>query len=90
MPPVDYLVVLIIVVSSGAAIRTQLSAVVMFTVVVLALVEVPLVRYPVMPAKTQVAVLRLQNWALTHRRRILIVVPAVAGVMLGTAGVGSI
>jgi len=90
MPPVDYLVVLLIIVSSGAAIGTQLSAVVMFTVVVLALVEVPLVSYLVMPAKTQVAVLQLQNWALAHRRRILIVVPAVAGVMLVTAGIGSI
>jgi hypothetical protein len=90
MPPLDYLVVLLIIVSSGAAIGTQLSAVVMFTVVVLALVEVPLVSYLVMPAKTQVAVLRLHNWALAHRRRILIVVPAVAGVMLVTAGIGSI
>jgi hypothetical protein len=90
MPPVDYLVVLIVIVSSGAAIRAQLSAVVMFTVVVLALVEVPLVSYLVMPAKTQTAVLQLQNWAVTQRRRILIVVPAVAGVLLVTAGIGSI
>jgi hypothetical protein len=90
MPPVDYLVVLIVIVSSGAAIRAQLSAVVMFTVVVLALVEVSLVSYLVMPAKTQAAVLQLQNWALTQRRRILIVVPAVAGILLVTAGIGSI
>ena len=90
MPPIDYLVVLIIIVSSGAAIGTQLSAVVMFTVVVLALVEVPLVSYLVMPAKTQLAVLQLQKWTVAHRRRILIVVPAVAGVMLVTAGIGSI
>jgi hypothetical protein len=90
MPPTDYLVVLIIIVSSGAAIGTQLSAIVMFTVVVLALVEVPLVSYLVMPAKTQVAMLQLQKWALAHRRRILIVVPAVAGVVLVTAGIGSI
>jgi hypothetical protein len=90
VPPVDYLVVLLAIVSSGAAIGTQLSAVVVFTVVVLALVEIPLVSYLVMPAKTQVAMLQLQNWFLAHRRRILIVVPAVAGVVLVAAGIGSI
>lgn len=90
MPPVDYLVVLIIIVSSRAAIGTQLGAVVIFTVVVLALVEVPLVSYLVAPAKTQVAMLQLQRWAAVHRRRILIVVPAVAGLMLVTAGISSI
>ena len=90
MPPVDYLVVLIIIVSSGAAIVTQLGAVVIFTVVVLVLVEVPLVSYLVMPAKTQAAMLLLERWAVTHRRRILIVVPAVAGLMLVSAGISSI
>ena len=90
MPPVDYLVVLIVIVSSGAAFGTQLSAVVMFTLVVLALVEIPLAGYLVMPAKTRVAVLQLQRLALAHRRRILIAVPAVAGALLIAAGVGSI
>lgn len=90
MPPIDYLIVLIIIVSSGAAFGTQLSAVVMFTLVVLALVEIPLVSYLVMPEKTQVAVLQLQRFVLAHRRRILIVVPAVTGVLLVAAGIGSI
>lgn len=90
VPPVDYLVVLIMIVSSRAAIGTQLGAVVIFTLVVLVLVEVPLVSYLVMPAKTQAAMLQLEKWALPHRRRILIVVPAVVGLMLVTAGVSSI
>lgn len=90
MPPVDYLAVLIVIVSSGAAFGTQLSAVVMFTLVVLALVEIPLVGYLVMPAKTQAAVLQLQRLALAHRRRILIAVPAVAGVVLIVAGLGTV
>ena len=84
------LAVLLAIVASGAAIGTQVSAVVVYTVVILALVELPLVSYLVMPAKTQVTMLHLQNWFLAHRRRILIVVPAVAGVMLLTAGIGTI
>jgi Sap, sulfolipid-1-addressing protein len=90
MPPIDYLVVLIVIVSSGAAFGTQLSAVVMFTLVVLALVEIPLVGYLVMPAKTQAVVLQLRRIALAHRRRILVAVPAVAGVLLIAAGLGSV
>lgn len=90
MPPVDYLLVLIIIISSGAAFGTQLGAVVIFTVVVLVLVEVPLVSYLVAPAKTQAAMLQLQLWAVAHRRRILIVVPVVAGLALVTAGASSI
>lgn len=90
MPPIDYLAVLIIIVSSGAAIGTQLGAVVIFTVVVLVLVEVPLISYLVMPAKTEAAMLQLQGWAVTHRRRILIVVPVVAGLTLVSAGISSI
>jgi hypothetical protein len=90
MPPIDYLVVLIVIVSSGAAFGTQLSAVVVFTLVVLALVEIPLVGYLVMPAKTRALVLQLQRLAVAHRRRILIAVPTVAGLALIAAGLGSI
>ena len=90
MPPIDYLLVLIMIVSSGAAIGTQLGAVVLFTVVVLVLVEVPLVSYLLVPAKTEAAMLQLQTWAVAHRRRILVVVPAVAGLMLVSAGISSI
>jgi Sap, sulfolipid-1-addressing protein len=90
MPPIDYLVVLIIIVSSGTAIGVQLCAVAMFTVVVLALVEVSLISYLVMPAKTHAAVRQLQIWALANRRRIFIVVPAVAGVVLVTRGIAGI
>ncbi|HET9890752.1 MAG TPA: GAP family protein [Mycobacterium sp.] len=90
MPPIDYLLVLIVIVSSGTAFGTQLGAVVMFTLVVLVLVEIPLVSYLVMPAKTEAAVLQLRRLALVHRRRILIAVPAVAGVVLIATGIGSI
>jgi hypothetical protein len=62
----------------------------MFTLVVLALVEIPLVCYLVMPTKTQAAVLQLQRLAQAHRRRILVAVPAVAGVLLIAAGLSTV
>jgi Sap, sulfolipid-1-addressing protein len=88
--PVEYLVVLTALVSSGAAIRTQLSAVMIFTVVVLAAFEVALVSYVVMPAKTQAAMVLLQKWLYAHRRRVAAVITAAIGVLLVTAGIGSI
>ncbi|ORA14910.1 hypothetical protein BST14_12930 [Mycobacterium arosiense ATCC BAA-1401 = DSM 45069] len=90
MPPVDYLVILILIVSSGAAIGIQFGAVVTFTVVVLLLVEVPLVSYLVVPAKTQVVMSRLERWVVTHRRRLLVAVPAAVGLMFVAAGISSI
>ena len=88
--PVEYLVVLTALASSGAAIRTQLGAVMIFTVVVLAAVEVALVSYLAMPAKTQAAMVLLQRWLCAHRRRIAAVITAVIGVLLVTAGMGSV
>ncbi|OBF57254.1 hypothetical protein A5756_09770 [Mycobacterium sp. 852002-53434_SCH5985345] len=90
VPLADYLVVLIIIASSRAAIGAQLGAVVIFIVVVLALVEVPLVSYLVAPAQTQQAMVQLQRWFATHRRRLLIAAPALAGIMLLAAGVSSL
>jgi hypothetical protein len=90
IPPVEYLAVLTVILSSGAEICTQLSAVVMFMVVVLAVFEVTLVSYLAMPAKTQAAIVQLQNWLRAHRRRILAVSIAMAGIWLVTAGMGSV
>jgi Sap, sulfolipid-1-addressing protein len=90
IPPVEYLAVLTTIVSSGAPIGTQLSAVVMFTLVVLALCEVALVSYLAMPAKTQAAMVLLHNWVRPHRRRILAVFAAVSGVLLVTTGIDAV
>lgn len=90
MPVVDYLVVLILIVSSRAAIGIQFGAVVAFTVVVLVLVEVPLVSYLVMPATTRLVMSQLHRWVATHRRRLLITVTAAVGLMCVTAGMSSI
>jgi hypothetical protein len=84
------LFVLTIIVSSGAAISTQVSAAIAFVVGVLAFVEITLVSYLAMPAKTQAVLRPLHDWALAHRRQILVAMVAVGGVALVTNGMGSI
>lgn len=88
-PAAEYLAALIAIAASGAAIGAQVSAAVAFTVVVLAVVELPLVIYVATPAKAQAIMLQLHNWVRTRRRRIFAVILAVSGVMLLATGVGS-
>lgn len=89
-PPVDTLLVLTVIMASGAAIGTQVSAFVAFTVLVLAVIEIPLVSYLATPEKTQAAMLQVQNWIRTRRRRIFETMFAVAGVVLVVKGIGSL
>jgi hypothetical protein len=89
-PPVEYVVALTAILASGATIGRQLSAAVMFTVVVLLLVEVPLVSYLAIPAKTQAVMLALQEWLRAHRRQILTAITAIAGGSMIVTGMGSL
>ena len=91
--PVEYLAALTTIRASGAAVGTQVSAAVAFIVVSLAILEIPLVSYLVKPAKTEAVMLqlgdwlrKLRDWQRAHRRRILAVVIAVAGVALVATG----
>jgi Sap, sulfolipid-1-addressing protein len=84
------LYVLIIIVPSGAAIGTQVSAAIAFIVGTLAVVETTLGSYLAAPAKTQALLRVLHDWALAHRRKILIAMFAVVGAALVTQGMGSV
>jgi Sap-like sulfolipid-1-addressing protein len=90
LPPVEYMVALTTILASGAALGEQLGAAVMFTVVVLVMIEMPLISYLATPAKTQALVLQLQNWMRAHSRRLLAIMAAVAGIFLVTTGMGSV
>ncbi|ALR14448.1 gap protein [Mycobacteroides saopaulense] len=79
-----------ILVTSGAALGTQIIVAVVFAIGVLAIVELTLVSYLVAPAKTQTVVQLLHDWALAHRRKILIAMCIVAGVSLLLHGLGGI
>ena len=91
MPPPDWvLLVLAITVTSGAAVGTQVGAAIVFVVGMLAVVEIMLVSYLLVPAKTKAVVQRLHDWSLAHRRQVLIAMIAVAGASLVANGIGII
>jgi hypothetical protein len=91
MPTPDVLLlVLAIIVTSGASIATQVSAAIAFVVGILAVVEITLLSYLAMPAKTQAVLRLLHDWVLAHRRKILVAIFAVGGVSLVAHGMGSI
>lgn len=89
-PPVETLMLLTIIMASGAAISTQFSAFLVYTVMVLAVIEIPLVCYLAAAEKTQVVMLRLQNWLHVHRARISQAALGVSGVALTVQGIGSL
>lgn len=85
-PPIECLVALTAIAASRAAIGTQLSASVLFTVVILAVIEIPLISSLATPARTQSVMLQLHSWVRAHRRRIFAVMLAVMGASLMIKG----
>jgi hypothetical protein len=83
------LFVIATIVASGAGIGMQVSAGIAFIVGMLAVEEIILVSNLAAPAKTQATLRRLQNWALAHRRKLLVAIFAVVGVTLVAQGMGS-
>jgi hypothetical protein len=79
-PPYEGVVVLAFIMASGAAITTQFSVFILFILMVLAVIEIPLVSYLVVPDKTEAVMLRMQHWLRTYRAQI-------AQVILGGTGV---
>jgi hypothetical protein len=77
-----------IIVASGAPIGTQVSAAIVFVFEILAVVEIALLSYLVTPAKTQAVLRPLHDWALAHRRQVLVAILAVVGVSAVTHGMG--
>jgi hypothetical protein len=81
---------LAIIVTSGAAIGTQITAAIVFVAVTLVIVEITLASYLVTPVKTQKTLRLLHDWALTHRRKILVGMCALVGLGLVVANMGSL
>jgi len=84
------LLVIAIILASGAAMGTQVIAAIAFVVLTLAVEEVILTSYLATPEKTQGLVQRLHDWGLAHQRKILVAVVAVMGVSLAANGMGNI
>lgn len=81
--------VLAVVVASGAAIGTQVGAAITFVVLVLAVVEIALVSCLAAPVKTQAVLRPLHDWAWAHRRKIVVAILAVGGFSLVAGGMSS-
>lgn len=88
--PLDTLLGITAILASGAAVDTEVSAAIVFIVIMLGLIEIPLVCYLFMPAKTEAAMVQLRTWLVLQRRRIIAVIVAVAGVLMLASGVGSV
>ena len=87
-PPLLVVFVDTTIVASGAAIGTQVTAAIAFVVGMFAVVEITLVSHLAMPAKTQAVLRPLHDWALAHRRKILVAMLIVGGVSLVANGMG--
>lgn len=82
--------VLAIIVGSGAAFGVQLTAAIAFMFAMLTVEEIILVSNVVTPAKTQAFLRRLHDWALAHRRKLVVALFAVVGISLVAQGMGSL
>ena len=69
--PPQVTIALTIIAASGAAIGAQLSAAIVFVVVMLAIVEIILVGCLVAPVKTQEVLRPLHDWVQARRRQVL-------------------
>jgi ABC-type multidrug transport system fused ATPase/permease subunit len=87
--PIETLVyVLAIVAPSGAALGTQVAASIVFIVVMLAVIEIALVSYLIMPTKTQSVLKVLHDWVNAHRTQVLATMFSVGGLSLVASGFG--
>lgn len=89
-PPVETVIVFTAILASGAAVGTQFSAAMVFTIVTLAVIEIPLLTYLVRPAKTQAVMPRLQIWIRERRTHIIAGFLVVMGAALVATGLGFI
>jgi hypothetical protein len=88
-PPIEYLVVIVAILGSGAAIGIQFGAALIFVVVALAAIEIPLLSCLATPARSQVLMLQLHDWVRARARPIFAVFFAVGGLLLIAAGLGN-
>lgn len=89
VPPLDgLLLVLALIVASGAALEIQVIAAIAYIIGMLTVEEVILVSHLAAPAKTEAALRRLHDWTVSHTQKILVAFLAVAGITMIARGMG--
>jgi hypothetical protein len=78
------------ILTSGAAIGTQIAAAVAFVIETLAIVEIVLVCNLVAPAKTQAFLRLLHDWVRARRQQVLVVMLTLVGLALVAQGMGKL
>jgi hypothetical protein len=81
---------MLVILASGAAVGTQVTAALVFTLVAYTITEIPLVAYLVAPAKTQAIVMGMHGWLCARRRTIFVTVLGAFGAMMLAKGLGGL
>lgn len=87
-PPAECLIVLTAIMASEAAIGAQISAFIAFTLLLLAVVEIPLVAYLAVPRQTETVMMNLDRWVRTYRPQITQTMLFVGGIAFVAQGLG--
>ncbi len=90
VPPIEGPMALTVIMGSRAAAGTQFTAFILFTVLVLAFAEIPLVSYLAAPRKTEAVMRQMNTWITAHRRQIFETLLAVTGVTSVVQGITSL
>ncbi|AKS33299.1 GAP family protein [Mycolicibacterium goodii] len=89
-PPLEYCFAILAIAASGAAIGTQVTAAIVFSLVAFAIAEIPLIGYLASPAKTRVVVAKMHGWIGSNRKPILAGILGLFGVLMLASGVSTI
>ncbi|MGV0836961.1 GAP family protein [Mycolicibacterium thermoresistibile] len=86
--PVEYLAALAVILASGAAAGTQVSALAIYAVVGLLFAEIPLLSHLAAPAATHDMMVRMHGWLWARRQAVVAGLAAVVGAFLLATGMG--
>ncbi|WP_156687027.1 GAP family protein [Mycobacterium sp. Marseille-P9652] len=89
-PPYEGWLVVAAIGASGAAVGTQFGALMLFMLLLLAVIEIPLLCYLAVPAKTHAVVERIHEWMRTYRLQLTQAIIGFTGVMCLFQGVTSL
>lgn len=87
-PPPLVLLVNTIIVASGATVGTQVVAVLVFIVTMLAVFEIALLGYVIAPNRTEAVLQPIHDWARTHRMQVMLALFAIVGLWQVVTGAG--
>ncbi|MFM9035286.1 MAG: GAP family protein [Mycobacterium sp.] len=86
LPSADYLAALAVIATADITTATRFTALLVFTVVAFAFVEIPLLAYLVAPERTRAVMTALNGWVRARRRQEVAALLAVVGGVLLAAG----